>query len=72
MQFTPLVDVIVMRAKAQAVETVMVAGEVIYHEGRFTRLDRDAILAELAETFARPLTEARRRASGWRMPSSRM
>ncbi len=55
---TPVVDVIVMRAKAQAVETVMVAGEVIYHEGRFTRLDRDAILAELAEAFARPLTEA--------------
>ncbi len=55
---TPLIDVIVMRAKAKAVETVMVAGEMIYHEGRFTRLDRDAILAELAEAFARPLTEA--------------
>jgi cytosine/adenosine deaminase-related metal-dependent hydrolase len=55
---TPIVDVIVMRAKAQAVETVMVAGEVIYQEGRFTRLDRDAILAELAEAFARPLSEA--------------
>ncbi len=47
-----------MRAKAQAVETTMVAGEVIYHEGRFTRIDREAILAELAEAFARPLTEA--------------
>ncbi len=55
---TPLIDVIVMRAKAQAVETVMVAGEVIYHEGKFTRIDRDAILAELAEAFARPLSEA--------------
>ena len=55
---TPLVDVIVMRAKAKAVETVMVAGEVIYHGGRFTRIDRDAIHAELAEAFARPLSEA--------------
>ncbi len=55
---TPLIDVIVMRARAQAVETVMVAGETIYHEGRFTRLDRSAILDELAEAFARPLTEA--------------
>ncbi len=55
---TPLIDTIVMRAKTRAVETVMVAGETIYHQGRFTRLDRDAILAEIAEAFARPLTEA--------------
>ncbi len=55
---TPLVDVIVMRAKAKAVETVMVEGEVIYHEGRFTRLDRAAVLDAIAEAFARPLSEA--------------
>ena len=55
---TPLIDVIVMRAKARAVETVMVAGEVIYHEGHFTRLDRAAIHDQIAEAFARPLTEA--------------
>jgi cytosine/adenosine deaminase-related metal-dependent hydrolase len=55
---TPLIDVIVMRAKAKAVETVMVAGEVIYHEGRFTRLDREAVLAGIADAFARPLSEA--------------
>jgi cytosine/adenosine deaminase-related metal-dependent hydrolase len=55
---TPLVDVIVMRAKAKAVETVMVEGEVIYHEGRFTRLDRAAVLDAIADAFARPLSEA--------------
>jgi len=55
---TPLLDVIVGRARTSAVETVMVAGEVIYREGRFTRIDRDAILADIAEAFARPLTEA--------------
>ncbi len=61
---TPLIDVIVLRAKAKAVETVMVAGEAIYHEGRFTRIDREAVLAAIAEAFERPLTEteeARRR-----------
>lgn len=55
---TPLVDVIVMRATQRAVETVTVGGEVIYHEGRFTRIDRDAVLSGIAEAFARPLTEA--------------
>jgi cytosine/adenosine deaminase-related metal-dependent hydrolase len=61
---TPLLDVIVMRARAKAVETVMVAGEAIYHERRFVRLDRDAILAEVAEALAQPLSgaeEARKR-----------
>ena len=55
---TPLIDVLVMRAKASAVESVMVAGDVIYTEGRFTRIDRAAILEAIAEAFARPLTEA--------------
>jgi 5-methylthioadenosine/S-adenosylhomocysteine deaminase len=55
---TPLVDVIVMRAKAKAVETVMVAGEVIYRDRHFTRIDQDAILDEIADTLARPLTDA--------------
>jgi 5-methylthioadenosine/S-adenosylhomocysteine deaminase len=55
---TPLLDVIVMRARAKAVETVMVAGEVIYNEGRFVRLDRAVILSEIADAFARPLSDA--------------
>ena len=54
----PLVDVLVQRAKAAAVKTVLVAGEVVYENGRFTRIDRDAIHAALAEWFARPLTQA--------------
>lgn len=55
---TPLLDVIVMRAKAKSVEAVMVAGEVIYRDGRFTRLDRTVVLEEIAEAFARPLSDA--------------
>ncbi len=48
----PLVDVLVQRAKASAVKSVMVGGEVIYRDGRFTRVDRDAILAEIHARFA--------------------
>jgi cytosine/adenosine deaminase-related metal-dependent hydrolase len=54
----PMVDVLVQRAKTDAVKTVLVAGEVLYRDGRFTRLDRDAVLAELAARLARPLTPA--------------
>ena len=55
---TPLVDVILHRARREAVESVMVAGEIIYHQGRFTRIDRESIHAALAAQFSRPLTEA--------------
>jgi 5-methylthioadenosine/S-adenosylhomocysteine deaminase len=54
----PPVDVLVQRAKIDAVRTVMIAGEVIYDDGRFTRIDRDAVLAEIAASLQRPLTEA--------------
>ncbi len=54
----PLVDVLVQRAKANAVETVMIGGEVVYSGGRFTHLDRDAVLDEIAAALGRPLTEA--------------
>ncbi|MBM3571870.1 MAG: amidohydrolase family protein, partial [Alphaproteobacteria bacterium] len=55
---TPLLDTLVMRAKSSAVRSVMVAGEVIYADGRFTRVDRAAILDAIAEAFARPLSGA--------------
>ncbi|MFQ3622056.1 MAG: amidohydrolase family protein [Acetobacteraceae bacterium] len=54
----PLLDVLVQRAKTGAVRTVMVAGDVIYHEGQFLRIDRAAVLEALARWFARPLTKA--------------
>lgn len=55
---TPILDLIVNRAKTRAVSTVMIAGEVVYAEGRFTRLDREATLAEIASKLDRPLTAA--------------
>lgn len=54
----PLVDVLVQRAKTSAVKTVMVAGEVVYADGRFTRVDREAVLEALSAWFARPLSPA--------------
>lgn len=55
-----VVDAIVHRARASAVRTVLVAGEPIYRDGRFTRLDRDAVLDELAAHMARPVSEEER------------
>ena len=52
----PLAEVIVQRATPTAVKMVMVDGDVIYRGGSFVRLDRDAVLAEIAERLARPLT----------------
>ena len=59
----PVADVLVQRARTDAVKTVLVGGEVIYQDGRFAGLDRDAVLDEIAARLARPLTaeeEARR------------
>ncbi len=60
----PVVDAVLLRAKAEGVETVMIGGEVVMRERRFTRLDREAALAELAAQLALPLRpeEERRRA----------
>jgi 5-methylthioadenosine/S-adenosylhomocysteine deaminase len=63
---TSVVDAVVHRAKASGVALVMVAGEVVLRDGRFTRIDKAAALAELAASLQAPLTpdeEARRRLS---------
>jgi cytosine/adenosine deaminase-related metal-dependent hydrolase len=54
------VDVLVQRAKARAVHSVMIGGEWVYREGRFTKVDRDAVLDGIAQAMARPRTEAER------------
>jgi hypothetical protein len=61
---TPVLDAVLQRATAAGVKTVIVAGEVVYQDGRFTRVDRDAALAQLADLLGRDLTpeeEERRR-----------
>jgi 5-methylthioadenosine/S-adenosylhomocysteine deaminase len=59
----PVVDAVLLRAKAEGVETVMIGGEVVMRDRRFIRVDREAALAELAAQLALPLRpeEERRR-----------
>ena len=54
----PLVDVLVRRARAGAVASVMIGGRLVYADGHFTGVDRDAVLKELARDLARPETQA--------------
>jgi 5-methylthioadenosine/S-adenosylhomocysteine deaminase len=51
------VDAIVHRAKSSGVKTVLVAGEPILRDGRFTRIDKAAALAELAAMLSRPASD---------------
>ena len=54
---TPTLDAVVQRAKASAVRAVMCDGEVIYQEGRFTRVDRDSALKALHDDLSRALAD---------------
>lgn len=47
-------DALIHRAKTKDVQAVMVAGRVVYEDGEFTLIDRDAILAQIAEALAKP------------------
>ena len=63
---TAVVDAVVQRAKTAGVAMVMVAGEVVVRDGRFTRIDREAALEELAASLRvdlKPEEERRRRLS---------
>jgi len=52
-----IVDVLIQRTKPKAVETVLVAGEVVYNEGKFIKVNRDGILSEIAESLSYPLSK---------------
>jgi len=54
---TPVLDAVLQRAKPDGVDLVMVAGEVVYEGGRFTRVDRDAALRELHDSLQHALAE---------------
>jgi cytosine/adenosine deaminase-related metal-dependent hydrolase len=53
---TPVLDAVLQRAKTEAVRLVMCNGEVIYRNGAFTRVDRDAALRELHDQLANALS----------------
>ena len=64
-------EVLVQRAKAASIRTVMIAGDIVYDGGRFTKVDRDAVLAEIAAQLAHPDTpkeQARRALSAAVLP----
>src|SRR6266849_4196057 len=54
---TPLLDAVLTRAKTSGVRTVICDGEIIYSDGRFTRVDRDAALLALHEDLQRALAD---------------
>ena len=54
---TSVLDAVIQRAKSDGVDLVMVAGEVVYEGGRFTRVDRDAALRELHESLQHALAD---------------
>ncbi|MBO6674142.1 MAG: amidohydrolase family protein [Rhizobiales bacterium] len=51
------VDILLHRAKTNAVKRVMIAGDIVYANGAFTHIDKDAVLSEIAERLAEPLTD---------------
>jgi cytosine/adenosine deaminase-related metal-dependent hydrolase len=53
----PVLDAVLHRAKTDGVDLVMCAGEVVYEDGRFTRVDRDAALEKLRADLTRALTD---------------
>jgi 5-methylthioadenosine/S-adenosylhomocysteine deaminase len=54
---TLVLDAVLQRAKTDGVDLVMVAGEVLYEGGRFTRVDRTAALRELHDSLQHALAE---------------
>jgi 5-methylthioadenosine/S-adenosylhomocysteine deaminase len=54
---TGVLEAVVQRARRGGVRTVLCDGEVIYHEGRFTRVDQDAIYAALADAMRHSLSD---------------
>ena len=70
----PVVDAVVQRARTSGVQTVVVGGEVILRDGKFTRIDKEEALKELAARLnvpLRPAEERRRKLAGALFPHVR-
>lgn len=50
----PLLDALVQRAKARDIDAVFIGGEPVFVDGAFSRVEREAVLAQIAEAMARP------------------
>ena len=67
----PVIDAVIHRAMSTDVDTVIIAGEVVLKDRRFTKVDKPAVLQELAESLRVPLeptARARRRLSNALFP----
>ena len=53
----PVLDAVVQRAKAEGVRAVLVGGELVYQNGRFTRIDRNAVLHQISDMLKRDLSD---------------
>ncbi|PZW49188.1 cytosine/adenosine deaminase-related metal-dependent hydrolase [Humitalea rosea] len=53
----PLLDAVIQRAKSSSVRMVICDGEVVYSEGRFTKVDRDGALKALHDDLAHALSD---------------
>jgi 5-methylthioadenosine/S-adenosylhomocysteine deaminase len=51
-----VIDAIVHRARTSSIKTVMIGGEVVFDSGTFTRIDKQAVFQELANSLQVPLT----------------
>ena len=56
-----VIDAVIQRSRTAGVEAVMIEGEVIYQNGKFTKVDKTAMLEELAALLKTPRTEAEER-----------
>jgi 5-methylthioadenosine/S-adenosylhomocysteine deaminase len=54
---TPLLDAVLLRAKTDGVRGVICDGELIYADGKFTKVDREAALNSLHEELRRALSD---------------
>ncbi len=52
-----VVDAVLHRGKVSGVETVLVAGEVVLRDGQITRVNKAAVLEELATALRQPLSQ---------------
>ncbi len=53
----PVLDAVVQRAKVEGVRAVLIGGEVVYQDGRFTRIDRNAVLHQISDMLKRDLSD---------------
>ncbi|WP_062763328.1 amidohydrolase family protein [Falsirhodobacter sp. alg1] len=54
---TPIVDTVLHRLTRSAIAQVFVDGELVVDGGRVTRIDRDAVMAEIRDRMAAPQTK---------------